>query len=170
MLCALLSLCSCAGTNIRDFEGSQPTLRLEEYFAGKTRGYGQIYSRFGTLRQQFTVDIDGYYEGKEFILDEFFVFQDGKKVTRKWRITKLDDNNYEARADDVEGVARGKTFGKAIQWSYNMSLEKFGSGSWQLKFDDWMFRQTDELLINRATMTKWGVGVSEMIIMFEKVR
>ncbi len=38
-------------------------LRLEEYFAGKTRAYGVFQDRFGTLRRQLTVDLDGAWTG-----------------------------------------------------------------------------------------------------------
>ena len=171
LLCWLsltLSGSGCGTAHVESFAGTVPNLNLVQYFEGNTRGYGQIY-RFDKLSQQFTVDVRGYREGEVFVLDEHFTFVDGRTVERQWRITKVDQHRFEARADDVKGVANGVSFGKAIRWNYTMSMEKFSDSSWQFTFDDWMFRQTDDLLLNRARIRKWGITFGEMIILFERL-
>lgn len=36
------------------------------------------------------------------------------------------------------------------------------------KFDDWMFVVTDQVLINRAKMSKFGLTIGEVTIVFQK--
>ena len=38
----------------------------------------------------------------------------------------------------------------------------------KVKFDDWIFKQDDEIAINRATLTKFGFKVGELTVFFKK--
>ena len=38
----------------------------------------------------------------------------------------------------------------------------------KITFDDWIFKQDDRVAINRATMTKFGIKVAELTVMFVK--
>jgi hypothetical protein len=152
---------------LADFAEQQPELLLENYFAGQTRAWGIFEDRFGNLRRQFTVDIDGTWNGEELVLDERFSYSDGETDRRVWRIRKRGDRGYEGRADDVVGTAVGEARGNALNWRYTMDL-KVGDGSWRVTFDDWMFLQPDGVLINRARVSKWGITVGEATIFFVK--
>ena len=46
----------------------KPDLILEQYFLGKTFASGIFEDRFGNVRRQFTVDIDGTWDGKTLTL------------------------------------------------------------------------------------------------------
>ncbi|PZP53289.1 MAG: DUF3833 domain-containing protein, partial [Micavibrio aeruginosavorus] len=37
-----------------------------------------------------------------------------------------------------------------------------------LSFDDWMYLMTDNLVINRSTMKKFGINVGEITISIQK--
>jgi hypothetical protein len=37
-----------------------------------------------------------------------------------------------------------------------------------VQFDDWMFLLDDEVMLNRATMSKWGVRLGEVTLAFRK--
>jgi hypothetical protein len=39
---------------------------------------------------------------------------------------------------------------------------------WVLSLDDWMFLQPDGVLLNRATMSKFGFRVGEITIAFQR--
>jgi hypothetical protein len=150
-----------------DFSGQEPELVLEEYFAGKSRAWGIFEDRFGNLRRQFVVEIDGSWDGRELVLDEKFAYSDGETDRRVWRIQKRGPHGYEGRADDVIGTAVGDARGNALNWRYSMDL-KVGDGSWRVTFDDWMFLQRDGVLINRARVSKWGITIGEATIFFVK--
>jgi hypothetical protein len=151
-----------------DFATSKQRFVLEEYFEGKTRAWGLYENRFGTIKRQFVVDIDGTWDGTNLVLDENFTFADGEKSTRQWRIRKLPDGSYEGRADDVIGVAIGKVGGNALNWRYVLDLKISDSSTLAVTFDDWMFLQPGGVLMNRARMSKFGIELGQVTISFLK--
>jgi hypothetical protein len=165
----LMMMTGCGGMAIENYRGSEPALTLEEYFDGKTRAWGLFQDRFGTVRRQFVVDIDGVWDGKTLTLTEDFTYDDRETETRIWRLTKIGDGRYEGRSDDVVGTAIVRTEGKAAHLSYLIDL-KIGDGKQRLRFDDWMFQQDDDSLINRATVSKFGIRVGEVTLFFQRVK
>ncbi len=153
---------------IEDFAGRTPELVLEDYFLGQTRAWGVFEDRFGNLRRQFDVDITGTVDGDTLTLDEHFTFSDGEKDRRVWTIRRIDENTYEGTADDVIGTARGKVAGNALNWTYQVDLA-MGDRSLRVRFDDWLFLQSDGVLINRARVTKWGFEVGQVTLFFRQV-
>lgn len=166
-LLLLAGLTGCGNMNPQQFADAEPKFRVEEYFLGKTRGWGIFEDRFGDLRRQFVVDIDGSWQGDVFVMEERFRYSDGETEKRVWRIAKRGDDRYEGRAGDVIGVAEGIAAGNALNWRYAMDL-KVGDGTWRVRFDDWMFLQPDGILINRARVTKWGIAIGEVTLMFQR--
>lgn len=166
-LTGLLLITGCTSMKPEDFKDATPALVLEEYFVGETRAWGLFEDRFGRLRRQFTVEIEGSWDGELLILDERFVFSDGERDRRVWRITKTGPNTYEGRADDVIGVARGEALGNALNWRYDMDL-KVGDGTLRVHFNDWMFLQPSGVLLNRARVSKFGISIGEVTLAFMK--
>ena len=168
-LFALIFLISGCSSNMKteDFIGQQPRLVLEDYFVGQTKAWGMFHDRFGNLKRQFLVDIKGSWDGERLVLDENFVYADGEIDRRIWKITKINNNTYTGTADDVIGVAKGSTFGNALNWSYEMDL-KVGGSSYRVKFNDWMYLQPDGVLLNRAEISKWGIQLGIVTLSFQK--
>jgi len=152
----------------QDFASTEPRLVLEEYFAGRTRAWGLFEDRFGDVRRQFTVDITGTWDGTTLVLDESFLYDDGERDRRVWTITKVGEHAYTGRAADVVGEASGEAYGNALNWKYTLDL-KAGERTWRVNFDDWMFLQRDGMLINRARVSKWGIDVGAVTIVFSPV-
>lgn len=159
-------LMGCSTMKIEQFDNSQPTLKVEEFFDGRVLGYGLVTDRFGNLRREFKVTIDGGWDGSEFVLDERFEFFDGEKTKREWRITPLADGKYTGTAGDVIGIAQGERAGKALYWSYQIDIPINGRPV-RTTFKDWMFLQPDGVLINRAEMKKWGLKLGTITIFFQ---
>ena len=90
----LLLTSACTAMNINDYKNTTPTFVLEDYFQGKTRAWGLFEDRFGTVRRQFVVDIKGTWDGKTLTLNEDFVYNDGEKENRVWKIRKQADGRY----------------------------------------------------------------------------
>jgi len=150
-----------------DFAGREPRFRLEDYFAGKTRAWGIFQDRFGTLRRQFVVDIEGTWDGDTLTLVENFVYDDSETEQRTWTIRKTGEHSYEGRADGVIGLATGHSFGNVLNWQYRFAL-KIGDSTWNVAFDDWMFLQSDGVMINRAVVSKFGFELGQVTITFRK--
>ena len=167
VMMALSVLSGCTSMKPSDFKKTDPRLAIEEYFAGRTRAWGIFEDRFGKLRRQFTVDIDGTWDGSELVLDERFQYSDGEQDRRVWRIRKTGAHTYEGRAADVIGTATGEAYGNALNWRYDMDL-KVGDGTMRVHFNDWMFLQPAGVLINRARVSKFGIGIGEVTLFFTK--
>lgn len=164
---AVLSGCA-ASMKPEDFANKQPRLVIEDYFLGKTKAWGMFIDRFGNLKREFVVDITGTWDGKQLVLDERFVYSDGERETRVWTIAKQDDNTYTGTAGSVVGIAKGKSFGNALNWAYDFDL-KVGDGTLRVHFNDWMFLQPDGVLLNVADVSKFGVHLGTVTLSFRQV-
>ena len=167
LIALAMLLGGCSVMQAKDFEGTEPRLDLFDYFQGDTRAWGIFQDRSGNLQRQFTVDIRGEVEGDELTLTEDFVYADGETQQRIWRIRRIDRHRYAGRADDVVGDASGLAYGNALNWRYTMRLPYRGTEI-DVKFDDWMFLQPDGVLVNRATVSKFGFRVGEVTLFFVK--
>lgn len=147
---------------------AEPQLRLETYFDGRTEAWGVFRDRGGNLRRQFTVTIDGDWDGERLILDEHFLYADGPTERRVWTIRPVGADGYEGTAADVEGVAVGRVQGNTLLWNYDLRLP-VGGRTWTVDFDDRMYLQPDGVLINHATVRKFGFRVGEAVIVFRRV-
>ena len=144
----------------RDFE-------LEEFFDGHVVGHGQFQDRFGTVRRRFRVDVAGDWDGTTLTLTEDFAYADGSTETRIWRLTKTGPETWQGRAPGVIGAATGEERGDTFNWRYTIDLP-VPDGTLRVSFDDWMWQMGENRVLNRAYMDKYGVGIGEVIISFEK--
>jgi hypothetical protein len=168
LLAVLIGISGCSTMKPEDFAGREPRLLIEQYFDGRTKAWGIFQNRFGQLRRQFEVDIEGTWDGETLTLVEDFLYDDGETEQRVWHITKGSEHAYEGRAEGVIGVAEGLAYGNALNWSYQFAL-KVGEGTWNVAFDDWLFLQSDGVLINRAELSKFGVKLGEVTLVFRKL-
>jgi hypothetical protein len=165
---AVLLLTGCGEMRLSDFTGSTPEFRPESWFLGRLKAWGYFEDRFGRIRREFTVEIEGTLDGEVLVLDERFVYADGERQTRVWRVSKLADGSYEGRADDVVGIATGRVAGRAMNWQYDFDLAVGGS-TWRVRFDDWMLLQDEDVMLNRTTVSKWGVEFGTVVIFFRRL-
>ncbi|MCT8161427.1 DUF3833 domain-containing protein [Pseudoruegeria sp. SHC-113] len=165
---ALFVLAACTGRpSLDDRALSDRELNLEEFFAGETRAYGQFQDRFGTVRRRFEVDITGTWDGEWLKLVEDFVYEDGSTEQRIWTLRKTGDQTWEGTAPGVIGVAKGEERGDTFRWGYTIDLP-VPDGTLRVTFDDWMWLLSEDRLLNRAYMERFGVTIGEVIITFEK--
>ena len=161
------ALAGCASPGIENYAGEKPELDLQQYFNGTIDAWGVFTDRSGQVVKRFTVVMDCRWNGNEGVLDEDFTYSDGTKQRRIWRLTRLPDGRYTGRADDVLGVAEGQTRGNAFRWNYTLLLPVDGRII-EVQFDDWMFLMDDRVMLNRATMSKFGVRLGEVTLSFSK--
>ena len=161
---------SCSGNSSMkpiDFKDQKPRLIIEEYLSGNVKAWGILQNRSGKVTRQFSADLNGKWDGKQLILDEKFNWNDGEVQTRQWKINKIDKHNYEGTASDVIGKAKGYSYGPAFKFEYVLLVPVKGREI-KITFDDWIFKQDDRVAINRAIMTKFGIKVAELTVMFVK--
>jgi hypothetical protein len=162
-----LALGGCAGPQVSDYRNEKPVLNLRQYFNGRVDAHGVFMDRGGQVVKRFSVVMDCQWQGAEGVLDEQFSYSDGSTQRRVWRITELGEGRYSGRADDVIGEAVGQSAGNTLRWNYTLALPVDGS-IYHVQFDDWMILMNDQVMLNRATMSKLGVRLGEVILSFQK--
>ena len=98
----------CAGPHISDYAAEKPVLDLRHYFNGTLDAYGVFTDRSGKVVKRFTVVMHCSWTGDNGVLDEDFVYSDGTKQKRIWRLKRFADGRYTGTADDVVGEALGQ--------------------------------------------------------------
>lgn len=166
-LVGLFGLGGCSTVEVDKYRGQTPTLDLREYFNGTLDAHGVFQDRSGEVVKRFKVVIDASWKGDTGTLDERFTYSDGSTQRRVWTITHLGDGRYTGRADDVVGEARGEAAGNALRWRYVMALPVDGK-VYHVDFDDWMYLIDERVMLNRATMSKFGVRLGEITLSFTK--
>ena len=161
-------LAGCASQNIEQYAAGRPQLDLAQYFNGKIIAHGVFQDRSGQVVRRFTVDMEGRWDGNQGVLDEHFTYSDGKKERRIWRLTRHADGRYTGTADDVVGTASGRAVGNAFQWAYTLQLPVDGK-VYEVQFDDWMYLVDERVMLNRATMSKFGIRLGEVTLSFQKL-
>lgn len=165
-VCFSLLLAGCAAVIPQDYARESPKLDLATYFNGKVDGWGMVQDRSGKVLRRMYVELDCKWNGNEGVLDESFLWSDGKTEKRVWKIRKLGDR-YVGTAGDVVGEAQGEAAGNALQWRYVLRLPE-EAGGYEMNMDDWMWMVDDKTLTNRTTMSKFGVKFAEITIFFRK--
>lgn len=160
-------LAGCASQNLAGYAAEKPVLDLAQYFNGTVDAHGIFQDRSGQIVKRFTVVMDCRWTGNEGVLDELFTYSDGTTQRRVWRLTKHADGRYTGKADDVVGEAAGQTVGNAFRWQYTLSLPVDGT-VYNVQLDDWMYLMDERVMLNRATMSKFGVHLGDLTLSFTK--
>lgn len=164
----------CTGKpSLDDASLSTRDLNIEEFFDGELVAIGQFQDVFGTVRRQFTVRINGDWDGNRLRLVEDFVYEDGSTEQRIWTLKKTGDQTWQGTAPGVIGTAVGIEKGDRFNWKYTINLPvPSASGpaeTVKVTFDDWIWLQSDTRAFNRAYMKRYGVDISDVSISFEKL-
>lgn len=169
------TLAGCASPSISDYAGEKPALDLRRYFSGVIDAYGVFTNRSGKVVKRFTVVMNCRWSGESGrevgVLDEDFTYSDGTTQKRIWTLRRGPgeggQGRYTGMAGDVVGEARGEERGNAFYWNYELNLPVDGRDI-VVHFEDWMYQMDDRVMLNRATMSKWGVTLGEVTLAFTK--
>jgi hypothetical protein len=166
-LVTVLGLGGCASQSIESYANEKPVLNLAEYFNGTLDAYGVFTDRSGAVVKRFTVVMVCNWQGDQGTLDEDFTYSDGTKQKRVWHLTKLANGRFTGRADDVVGDASGESRGNTFHWNYTLSLPVDGK-VYEVQFDDWMYLMDGKVMLNKASMSKFGFRLGEVTLSFFK--
>ena len=144
-----------------------PALDITEFFLGRTKAYGLFEDRFGRPRRSFNVVIDGAWDGEIFVLREDFLYDDGSRERRQWRIAPQGGGDFTATAPDCVGVSYGKAGPGRWRMRYAFML-RLKKRLVAVSFDDQVYKVDGRLAINRATASKWGVRLGQVLIVYER--
>lgn len=164
---ALAGLSGCASPTVDDYASQKPVLDLRTYFNGMVDAWGIFTDRNGKVVKRFTVEMKCQWHNDQGILDEDFVYSDGTKEKRIWKLTDKGHGVYVGTAGDVVGTAEGQTRGNAFNWRYTLALPVDGTVL-NVQMDDWMYLMNDRVMLNKARMTKLGIHLGDVTLSFTK--
>ena len=167
LLPILLALAACAGPDVTQYAKAEPSLDLVQYFVGKTEAWGMFQKRGGEVVKRFHVEITGTQEQDKLTLDERFRYDDGTTQQRVWTLLRQSDGSWRGTAGDVLGEAVGRIAGNAFNLRYTLLLPVDGS-TYEMQMDDWMFLLDRQTIVNRTSMSKFGVEVGQVTLFFRK--
>jgi hypothetical protein len=134
---------------------------------GQLEAPGIVTDRAGKVLRRFTVHMTGRWNGDEGVLEEDFRYSDGSTERRVWHLTRGGDGRYTGRAADVVGTAQGVESGNALNWRYTLRIPVDGR-VFDVDLDDWMYLVDEQVMLNRATMSKFGIRVGEVLLAFRR--
>lgn len=168
----LLAACT-AKPSFEDETLSSAKLNLEEFFDGDLIAYGQFQDVLGTVRRSFVVELQGDWDGERLRLEEDFIYEDGSTEKRIWTLMKTGPDSWEGTAPGVIGVATGQEQDNRFNWKYEIDLPiPAADGSVEtlrVTFDDWMWLLSDDRLLNKAYVKRFGFDIGDVVISFEKL-
>ena len=166
----LSTLAGCMSNNVNYYKNEEPKLDLVNFFEGKTVGWGIVQNRSGQVIRRFKVIINGEFNSDVGYLYEDFEWSDGMTEKRTWKLKKVGTSMWEGSADDVIGKAKGVISGNTLKWEYilNLKLDDKFIDNINVKFEDWMFLLDENLLMNQAVFSKFGIELGSINITFLK--
>lgn len=141
---------------------------ITEFFSGKVLARGAFHDRSGVARRRFEVEMNGAFEAHAFMLNEDFVYDDGERQQRIWRIVPGKQGSFHATAADIIGAAVGTSIGNTIVMRYRHAI-KIGGLPVVLTFSDRLTRLTGQAAVSRAFVTKLGFKIGEVVIDYARV-
>lgn len=164
---SVLLLAGCAGPSLDDYQSRTPVLVPEQFFQGSLTAHGVVKNLSGEVIRTFEADIEASWsDDGTGTLDEVFRFDDGEVDTRVWTLTPEEDG-YRAEAGDVVEPGFMEWRGNAIHMNYVLEVP-YGDGTIDVRMDDWMYLVTPDTLINETAMSKWGIGVGEVVLVIRR--
>ena len=164
----LLGSCGTRDINGSVYTTQEPAFDITAFFDGEVRAWGIVQDRSGNLTQQFTVVIDGNWDGTTLTLDETFNYGlgDGPEE-RVWKLSRDEEGQWRGSAGDILDEATGRSFGNAFRWQYRIDLP-VDDTSYVVNFDDWIWAFDDNTIINRSYITKFGITFAEVTIFMQR--
>jgi len=176
-LAAFATFAACTGKpSFNDASLSDVQFDLESFFDGDLLADGQFQDVLGTVRRSFVVTIGGDWDGERLRLVEDFVYEDGSVEQRICTLVKTgsvtSDQTWEGTAPGVIGKAVGQEQGDRLNWQYQIDPTVPVAGgpteTLRVTFDDWMWQQTHDRLLNIAYVKRFGFNIGQVVISFEK--
>lgn len=154
----------CSKMQIEDFTNNKPEFIPQEYFNGNLRAYGLVKDRSGKIIRTFKGELIGSWnENGVGTLDEKFVYDDGEKLTRIWKLKPSGPKTFDATAGDIIGTAKMIANGNTVMIDYIMEVP-YNDSTINISVKDWLHLQEDGVIINHSKMKKFGFTVGELVI------
>ena len=177
-----VAIAGCSPLTVDHASGRTPSFVPEEYFKGKICADGVVRDRSGAEIRSFNAQILASWDEQGVgTLAEIFYFNEGLdeagqpqpfgRETRVWTLTPElmgQKKAYRARATDVPEPGLMTYSGNAVHMGYVLQYGEPGD-TIALDMDDWMFKVSDDVVVNETKMSKFGIHVGQVLLVMRKV-
>nr|WP_321511464.1 DUF3833 family protein [uncultured Hyphomonas sp.] len=139
---------------------------IERDLAGAHVARGEFKSITGVHRT-FTAQLTGTWDGQTFTLVEDFVYDDGEKDKKTWRLQRVAPGEYTGTREDVVGTARGYQDGRAFRLEYDVVLPSENGKGRKVRFRDVLANDGSGNVLNTATVGWFGFRVGSVSLVME---
>jgi len=149
--------------------GTGPAFDPVAFFSGHTHSTGVIESRSGTPTERIATDSHGNTDGADRLsMVQTLSFQDGRTQQRDWTLWRSGQNQFDATANDMVGMAKGEAQGGLFHWQWVWARSP-GNRLMNVTMNQWMYRMDDGSVTIRTTVSKFGFIVAEVTEQFVRV-
>lgn len=121
------------------------------FFAGRTRGEGNLNLRIGPTRALRVDGVGRTGADGTFELDQTVTYADGNVETRTWHMRRVDAGHYAATLSDAKGEVVAETSGNLFHLRYLMRQPA-------VYMEQWLYLAPDgQSVANQAQVTILGV-------------
>lgn len=140
---------------------------IERDLAGASVARGEFRAING-VRRPFTAQLNGTWDGRTLTLVEDFVFDDGERDRKTWRLERVGPGQYRGAREDVVGEAVGFQDGAVFRLEYNMRLPSANGRGRVVRFRDVMALTENGEVLNDATVGWFGLRVASVSLRIER--
>ncbi len=161
------ALSACATSPAIPPTASNSAFVIERDLAGRSVARGTFRSITGANRA-FTAQLNGTWDGAILTLVEDFVFDDGERDRKTWRLQRVSPGNYIGTREDVVGHAVGVQDGNVFRLEYDVVLPTENGRGRKVHFRDVMALNAEGDVINDATVGWFGFRVGSVALVIER--
>jgi len=140
---------------------------LLAYFEGATLAEGVFEGRSGEVKRCFHVEMTGRAEAGTLMLDERFLFDNGERQQRCWTLKRTGATGFTGHCEDAVRIAEGR-FADGCAYMRSALRLKVGQRMIPMQFADVFYDAGAGAVLNRSTVSKWGITVGQVLILFHK--
>lgn len=166
-LCASVLVTACATRPPVPEAASNADFIIERDLVGSTVARGEFRAITG-VRRPFTAHLNGTWDGATFTLVEDFVFDDGERDRKTWRLQRVEPGRYIGTREDVVGQAIGFQDGDVFRLEYDVVLPSENGGGRKVRFRDVMAVNSEGDVLNNATVGWFGLRVGSVSIVMQR--
>lgn len=134
---------------------------LPDFLTGELEIEGRFTVRLVGLTRRFWGTASGRWCDNALVLDESFVYENGRTEQRTWRLTFDDGGAFTSTCCDVAGAGRGCFNGQSYSHSYMFRLPMSRNGFY-VRIEETYERLDDAHVHYAATVSRWWIPLGSI--------
>ncbi len=142
-------------------------LDFERFFNGKVIAEGNLLLRFPKRSiKKLYVTFQGSFKNNILNLSEHY-YEDGKKTLRNWKFKKINQTLFHGSEKNVKGKIIVNIDGNILEMVYLFKIV-FWRFSTTVQIKDYMYLVNKNEIINTTYVTKFGINLAKVVLLYKK--